>query len=231
MKRSLVLWGVGLLVGAGVLWPTYRLYERDKTWRFIKEVLLEVEYGDQDRVVVRWSKNATISVPVSTPADSELLDSIVAELNQVLNKTSFRLELNAYDGEITVFIMPNWMFKEAVKKFGCEYPERVLGYGCLFDNDYEIFWAAILISEEIKGSERRSLLLEEITQSLGPTNDSPLFRDSLFYEKDGIRTFGKTLSPLDRKLLYFLYAYLKPGDREADVRRAFDEHWDSIDIE
>ena len=40
----------------------------------------------------------------------------------------------------------------------------------------------------------------------------------------------KELSRRDKKLLRFLYIHLKPGDREPQVRAAFDKHWDTIKV-
>ena len=78
--------------------------------------------------------------------------------------------------------------------------------------------------------EIRSILFEEIFQALGPLNDTAIYQDSLLFETEDYAPMHKTLSPRDKKLLRFLYLHLKPGDGEEEVRKAFDQHWDKMDV-
>ena len=58
---------------------------------------------------------------------------------------------------------------------------------------------------------------------------SPLYPESVVYA-DGLRSStAYHLAPVDIKLLALLYRHLAPGDTVADVRRAFDLYWDTLD--
>ncbi|MDP6121304.1 MAG: DUF2927 domain-containing protein [Rhodospirillales bacterium] len=86
------------------------------------------------------------------------------------------------------------------------------------------------MAQNVDGKERLSMVLEKLTQALGPINDTTIYPDGILYENfDNVKTIVE-LSPLDKKLLRFLYTHLNPGDREEDVRRAFEKYWDTINV-
>ena len=72
-------------------------------------------------------------------------------------------------------------------------------------------------------------MIQELYHSLGVVNDSPYFPSSVLFEDSDGGSSATALAMVDRKLLKLLYAYLKPGDREADLRRAFDLYWDTLE--
>jgi hypothetical protein len=71
----------------------------------------------------------------------------------------------------------------------------------------------------------RHTALEEITQSLGLANDSPAFRDSIFYELRDDYGSAEQLSPLDKRLIHFFYNHVRPGDRGDQFHAAWERHW------
>jgi hypothetical protein len=68
-------------------------------------------------------------------------------------------------------------------------------------------------------------VLEEVTQSLGLMNDSPVFPDSIFYSGPDGGGKATELSALDKKLIIFFYNHVRPGAGPAEVRAAFQKHW------
>ena len=89
----------------------------------------------------------------------------------------------------------------------------------------------VLVDEGLKQDLFKSVLLEEVFQSLGVTNDQALAEESLIYESKQSMTTWSDLAIIDKKVLIFLYKYLEPGDDEATVRRKFDAHWHEIVVD
>ena len=101
------------------------------------------------------------------------------------------------------------------------------GYVYTFWNrDYEIYKAIVLLAtDRLRGRSLRHFTFEEVTQSLGVLNDSPLFPDSIFFASDADGGGATTLSPLDRDLVRFFYTHVSPGDQQPELDAAFDAYW------
>ncbi len=199
----------------------------DKTWRFAEQVLLEREYGDRERVVVRWTRPVTIGTRDATDEDRRILRGLADDLNRISKGTGVSIGFGEFSkSDIGVIFAPYGEFPGIADRLGFEYVEGNIGFGWIDLNDqYEISWSPILIAEELAGGARKYAIMHEVIQALGPTNDSPIYPDSVFYERRGVGLIKTILAPIDRKLPRFLYTYLKPGDRLGDVRRAFETHW------
>ncbi|MFQ6018985.1 MAG: DUF2927 domain-containing protein [Kiloniellaceae bacterium] len=189
--------------------------------------MLKGKYGDQERVIVRWTRPVTIGTHDATDEDKRILHDLVREINEVLQHTSVSLEIGEFaKSDIGVIFAPHRNFSTIVDHLGFDYVEGNLGFFWVYPDDrYEIGSAAVLIAQELTGDARKYAIMQEVIQALGPTNDSPLYPDSIFYERRGVGLIKTTLAPIDRKLLRFLYTHLEPGDRLRSVRRAFEAHW------
>lgn len=87
-----------------------------------------------------------------------------------------------------------------------------------WNGTHEVYHADILYCTDMEGSLRSGVLCEELIQSLGLSNDSYDYPDSLFYQ--GYSDIAWP-SALDWKLVELLHhPSLRPGMDEAEVRQA-----------
>lgn len=196
-------------------------------WRFVERVFLYDEYGDFDGVVTRWVESPKITLVNASREDREIVEELIRELNDVLEGTRITLSLGTLEeSNIRVFFAPLAEFPALGQELGFEYVEGNAGFFATWGNDSdELTFADVMIADELAGKARRTMILQEITQTLGPANDSPIFPSSIFFETNRSFATATRLAPIDRKLLRFLYAHLEPGDGPREVRQAFEAHW------
>lgn len=212
----------------------YRGRQKYKEWRFVREVLLYSKSGKRMERLTRWTLSPKIDFASNNEKDQALFNDVVSELNAVLAGTGYQL-IVGYPGpwapNILAMVGKESLIPEIAGIMGCEGQGDARGYLCIrFREDRSLKRAAVWASEDYDQEEIRSILLEEIFQALGPSNDSAIYQDSLLFETEDYAPMYKTLSPRDKKLLRFLYTHLKPGDEEEEVRKAFDQHWDKMDV-
>ena len=206
-----------------------------RQWEYVRTTLLEVEFGERWPKVNRWKSPVSVQVFHKVRTHETLLKVAIQQLNNVFAGTNFYLKHSSNNALIFVHFEP---FKDFIKEYGedfCLTKEQAklhAGAGCiLFEDDGSIVSGSIWINPEFPQKYFYSILLEELTQVLGPVNDNAFVRNSLFFETSNGAPNRKTLSTLDKKLLVFLYKHLNPGDDEAAVRRAYDKYWDGIVVE
>ncbi len=198
-----------------------------KPLRFVEQVLLEAEYGQRSNTVVRWVKSPKIRVVGGTQEDMLAITALVDELNGLLDGTGVSLTVARFgETDIKVIIAPLGDFPRLAQEHGLKYVEGNVGFGGSWINDhYELVSDVTLIAAELTGWERQATIVQEITQALGPANDSPLFPSSVFFERGEVGSTATRLAPIDRELLRFLHTHLRPGDDAEAVRWAFEQHW------
>jgi hypothetical protein len=229
-----ILISFSLLIGGG--WFGVQLYEDGREWRWIKEVLLEEEFIESSGKIHRWKKSASIMITADAANDTKLAREIIKEINQVLAKTFFQLKLVNKNADISVFLMPLHKLPEIAEFYGFKGSsgDRGFAYERIKDES-ESTAGYVFVDSKSSFFLKKALLYEEIVQVLGPGNDSDQMRDSIFYERydwyAGSKIGDKVtseLSPIDKKLLRFLYLHLKPGDDERTVRQAYEKHWNQM---
>jgi hypothetical protein len=216
---------------------TSRAEDPDVDIEFIEwaqQVLLGPEFGGDDaEAVARWDRLPTASVIGATQEQAAVVGDVVVAINAALQGVSPRQQLKLGEPEndsasLVVIFAPLEEFAEISERHGFPYAEGNWGYFWMFwDADRTIDRAVVLLaSDRLYGNELRHFAFEEITQSLGPANDSPVYADSVFYTdgengEDGGAAL--TLSAEDRRLLKLLYGKLHPGDKAETVRAAAHE--------
>lgn len=226
----LVVVVVACLLGSGQLGADAAPPDQ-RTVRWLQEVLLGPEYGGDGRLCTRWTHQPTLSTYYANPEQSELVADLVGELNDVLAQTSIEgialLPPQDNAADIRVYFVPLARFRSLSAELGFPYSGRDHGYFWGFwDHSHRLQQAHILLATDIlKGRHLRHFALEEITQSLGPMSDSAIYPDSAFYANGRDGGDAQHLSALDRKALYLLYAWLRPGDGRDELLAAARDHW------
>ena len=223
-----------LAVSVSLMMEDYREWQKYKEGRFVREVLLYSESDIGIERITRWTVSPKVDFVSNNENDQALFNDVVSELNAVLDGTGYQL-IVGYPGpwapQIFAMVGKESRMPEIAGIMGCDGSAPARGFGCLkINDDWSLKRAAVWASVDYEQKEIRSILLEEIFQALGPSNDSAIYPDSLVFETEDYAPMYKTLSPRDKMLLRFLYLHLKPGDGEEEVRRAFDQHWDKMEV-
>ncbi|MGH9753350.1 MAG: DUF2927 domain-containing protein, partial [Blastocatellia bacterium] len=227
MKRLLafVLIFCALLVAFSCA-PTLPVASDSKILRWIEQVTLGFEYGGEGRVCSRWARRPTLSMHGGSEAQTAVVRRAVKRLNETLAKTPIgAIEIIApeiYKSDIRVYFAPLSELPKLAEENGFPYTPGNLGYFWTFWNqNHEIQRAFVLLASDTAYQKYLPhLALEEITQTLGLSGDSPEFKDSIFYSSGDEHGEVDELSALDKKLIIFFYNHIQPGAREKDVQKA-----------
>lgn len=218
--------------------PSQPEEDRATARRWAHQVALGTEFAgtgkSREGIVARWNKPIRLSVMRGDAAVRADLLSVIPTLNEALSPAGAPIRV-VEDGdagaEMKVWFAPSSAFDGIAKTNGFNYIEGNDGYFFTFWNDrFEMTRAYIFLATDLlHGTRLRHVSLEELTQSLGLSNDSTLVRESIFYENaadpTAERVFQTELTSRDRKLLSFFYTHVSPGDDTATMGRAFDLHW------
>jgi len=188
-----------------------------------QNVLLRSEFGNKEKVVKRWVDPPTISLFDATKAETKQVQSAVDKINLALQPTGFgKIQIGEPaddDADIIVRLIPKSKMRGVARSYGFELRGRNWGYFSLkWNENKEIKKAIVLLANDVQNQYFFDhLILEELTQSLGPMNDANDFKDSMFYS--GFSQV-RHLSRADTLLLQILYSRLEPGDRKTASIRA-----------
>jgi hypothetical protein len=224
----------GLAVIGIVFAATFYSFPRDedREWKHIVRVLLRAEYGYRTPLVRRWMTPIKLRLLFAVQQDRDVVDDLVNDINTLIAESGVGLSVGDFKlPSVSVSFLSQNVFSEVAEKTEIDYRPGNLGWFYTEGGqDGAVKVGVILIADELAGVLRRHAIQEEIYQVLGPFNDSPLYTDSIVYETDDDGARASRLSDLDRKLLRFLYLYLKPGDDIAALRRAYDAHWRTMTV-
>ena len=232
MKKRLTILLLALLVmGCGKNLQAAQPKEKVRQWA--EQILLNAEYGDKNNVCRRWVRTPRLSVFGASSVENKVVTEVVTHLNETLANTSIKklMVVKPHDtsADLCIYFAPVKEFPALAKKHGFRYEPGNVGYFWTFWNTrYEIYKAFVLIApDNLPGKYLRHFVLEEITQSLGLSNDSPLFPDSIFYANKKNGGKAQELSSLDKKLLVLFYQHVKPGTKTEALRATLKKHWPS----
>lgn len=204
-------------------------------WEYVRTVLLFSEFGRRDGYITRWTRSARVTVAAEDEKHLKMVRKAIRQLNIALRQTKMSLSLVWNRPDIYIQFVPRAKMQEAGAEYNCGImTPDTYAFGCMYHDAQGIMKLGIIVHPtDDDGIDLATSVMEELTQVLGPANDThdPLFVESLFYEPERLQPLMyKDLSPHDRKLLQFLYNHLQPGDTEKEVRAAFDKHWDAIRV-
>ena len=202
-----------------------------KQW--VLQVALGTEYGNDPQRCGRFAQPITISVMRGSAADRVHLLALIPVLDRELRTAGSSLTLladGAAHAAIEVHFVKLAEFDAIGKAKGFPVVAGNYGYFWTFwDNQHRLTKAHVLIAvDKLFGNALRHFTFEEVTQSLGLSNDSPVFADSIFYANGENGGAATALSALDKKLVRFHYSRVGPGFDSAQLSAAFDAHWASL---
>lgn len=171
-------------------------YSEDLINEYYDKIAKTSEYGNRHGVI-KWENDVKIFLEGDTASEEvkNEIDLILKDLNELVESIHISVVNNKNDANSFLFIGDFDSFK---LKYGLKNSGRFYGYAATFSLGSTIVESFIFISNNISGVELKSVLREEITQSLGFTNDSWLYTDSIFYQGgNSVCNF----SELDKKII------------------------------
>ncbi len=174
---------------------------------YFDDVALGFEGGNTSEVTRRWESPIVLYVGGNfTQRQYNELIEVVSELNELITPTSSisitsdlsqnnsYLHLGSADSFIDLFPSMEGLLNRNVGYFNVWWSDDILNESRIFvDNDRTEF------------EEQRSLIREELAQSLGLGKDSPLYPNSVFYETSDDGGYAPSFSDLDREIIRLLY--------------------------
>ena len=201
--------------------PQHVYWHKIALIRFFKLVALGSEFGDDFKITKKWNKPMRIYLYGNVT--SELYNETVQiadEINELISDNfKIRIVEKREESNFTVFL-------GSASDYAHEFPntssfiKQNKGLFTVYHNeDFEIYKGHMFVDvDNCLPTERKHILREELTQSLGLTNDVPYYHGSIFYEDWSATT---TYSYLDKEVIRLLYhPKLIPGLNEQDAQQA-----------
>ena len=204
----------------------------EKVLHYLREVLLNKEFGDGDGSIVRWVEPPDVVLAEGDEKSRAVFDRVIQQLNDALEGTSMRLQSvveSRRERRIDVFMVPGSRFSAIGRARGFKVHGKQDGYVWVFwDTRKQFIQRAIVLVavDRIAGDLLEHVLLEELTQSLGPLGDTTVLRESVMFQRGNDHGKAPKLSDWDRRMLDLLYGHLNPGNGEAELREAYRRFWE-----
>ncbi len=174
---------------------------------YFKAVALGFENGGSTEITRKWRSPMRIFI-YGSPSDQliEKVEQTVEDINK-LASDGFSVEIvdDANLSNCPLFFGKEADFVEAFPDAQGQIGTNLAIFNVWWNNNI-INRARIFIdTERTNLTQQKSLILEEITQSLGLGKDSPRYPGSIFYETPTDGGFATEYSDLDRELVRLLY--------------------------
>ena len=193
-------------------------YTKEQIEYFL-EVAITAEFSISKSAskIRKWQGDVNIQYFGSpTSEDLSSLNSVISELNALTNN-QIHLRLVNGNPNIKIHFVPQSQFG----RLEPNYQPGNSGYTWTqWDKNNRIYSANVLITTtKVTQKERSHLIREELTQSLGLTQDSYKYPDSIFYQP---WTDVTQYSPIDKVLIKMLYdSRLTAGSTKSDIIKDF----------
>jgi hypothetical protein len=175
-------------------------FSQDSIVEYYNEIAGKSEYGDSNNAFYKWKGDVKIFFDFDN-SDSlkEYTKPIIKELNELIDPINILIVDNKKDANVFLYFCD---FSEFKKKCYITVNGNFLGFVCSTKYQSRIYNSYIFINEKLSGIELKSVLREEITQSLGFSNDSWKYSNSIFYQ--GGNNENK-FSELDKEIIKLHY--------------------------
>ena len=202
-----------------------------KAINYFYETAFFSDYVGPKDILSKWENDVWICWQGDLwPRDSLYVKQAVKQLNDLNLPIDLRITQDTAMANLPVYF-GNFDYLE--KKLDIQAYRPFIGVGIIPDYLSKIVSAKIGISNnasryakfttsEDSAKTRRSVILEEITQSLGIPGDSWMYHNSTFYEGDNQTIY---LSKLDREVLKLLY---EPSIPSTYPREQFEEDFSDV---
>ncbi|MFM7758907.1 MAG: DUF2927 domain-containing protein [Crocinitomicaceae bacterium] len=171
---------------------------------YFNEIAKKTEYGGNTEIS-RWIKDMKIYVAGEKPdyLMTELYN-IVQELNDLIDPIEIEIVNNKKESNYTIFFGSQHDYN-SIEPTSSKYTQN--NWGLFVINGGETInrgsmYVDIYRCYDVEG--QKHLLREELTQSLGLTNDSYMYPESIFYQQWSTTT---SFAPIDKKMIQMLYNY------------------------
>jgi len=189
----------------------YRLTEYEtKLIDYFKEIALKVEFGENINKVIKWKKPMILYVEGNKLHNQQInaIKKTIKTINQLVSD-GFYIELtrNKNNSNAILYLIDKKNIDKTKFDFYDKIKEDFVGLTEIEINDnYNIIDAKIFINANAPIDIQESVILEEITQSIGLMNDSNKYPNSIFYQKqDERKQMIKEYSQLDKDIIKLLY--------------------------
>jgi len=168
---------------------------------YFKEICLNSENGESFKNASKWDKDVKIYVHGYCP-DYMIteLDDIVGELNDLIDPINIEVVSNKSEANTFLFLGSDGGFQQEYPIVGGRDLSRTGGYFLVKSNKAYLYVNMVRTGNDTQA--QRSILREELTQSLGLYNDSWKYPNSIFYQGGNDVT---EYSDLDKEIIQMLY--------------------------
>jgi len=196
----------------------------------VERVILGTEYGNNEKVVSRWTASPNVSVFNAKPDQKQLVLEVIQTINQTISASGIRLRIlpdNVENASLKIYFIPLKQFDQVAEQHGFQNVPGNLGLFWMFWDQHHALTRSIVLlaSDRLTGNKLRHYTFEEIVQSMGLAQDSETFKESIFYSKGTDGGNASNPSPLDLKMLQWLYLNLKPGDTHSTFSTEYDRYF------
>lgn len=209
--------------------------QREREWRHVRDVLFTAlaDSTYEGNRVTRWDEQPVVILIGAKDEDRALVRRAIEKWNPLMFDFPIRIE-EVDKGNVNIGILfasrQNMPAMAARHGMQADIARRGTGYTEMSVRpDHAAQISVTLIQDELEGDERAATVIHELYHALGPSGHSSVFPGSVIFQNETQNSTALGLSAIDAKVLALLYGYLSPGDTEADVRAAFDRHWDALD--
>lgn len=187
---------------------------------YFKEIAFKGEFGDnQSEHIKKWTKDIRFFV-MGDPSEPLLdeLDRVVNELNAMIQAPQLIQTNHEQEANYRIFFGSGSEYAEEIESNASPYIDDNYGFTWIYWNSaFEItrgsMYVDIYRTETL--DEKKHLLREELTQSLGLLNDSEQYPESIFYQG---WTSTTEYAPIDREVIKLLYhEKIQPGMNRQQV--------------
>jgi len=191
-------------------------YEKELT-EYFNEIALESEFDNSSENVIKWTKPMKLYILKDKEYEQQVsfIKNTVETINEI-TQDDFKIELmsDLKESNSVIFLCEREKAIELDSALFEGISEDFSGLSLAeFNNRFEIYSSRIFIDVTEPIELQKSVILEEITQSLGLLNDSEKYTNSIFYEKQYIdNNSNYEYSKEDIEIIKLLYhPYMKPG--------------------
>jgi len=168
---------------------------------YFKEICLNSENGESFKNASKWDKDVKIYVHGYCPDYMMTeLDDIVSELNDLIDPINIEVVSNKSEANTFLFLGSDGGFQQEYPIIGGRDLSRTGGYFLVKSNKAYLYVNMVRTGNDTQA--QRSILREELTQSLGLYNDSWKYPNSIFYQGGNDVT---EYSDLDKEIIQMLY--------------------------